>query len=230
MDSFLNEPFLEKRRKYARWGSYIGFGALFVGLMTTTRSPLLAYLFLLIGLIGATFGSYMANRYVREPRPDQVFKDKLSELDKRYALYNYYPLGDHVMLSHYGITVLEPRAQEGEITYESGRWRHKAGFRKVFQLFGEPSLGKPDQDVIRQVKWVKDWIDEVMPEEGIPVNGVVVFTRSNLALHVSGNEVPIVKAEDLAAFMKQGLKGQPTLSTAKQKELRRVMDEVISQA
>lgn len=230
MQSFVNEPFLEKRRKYARWGSYIGFGALFIGLMTTSRSPLLAYLFLLVGLIAATFGSYMASRYVREPRPDQVLADKLSELDKRYTLYNYYPLGEHIIASHYGITVLEPRNQEGVITYANGRWRHRAGFRKILQLFGEPTLGRPDQDVSRQVEWVKQWIDETMPEEDIPVRGVVVFTRPGVELHASDAPVPAVTADELANFMKQGFKGSPTLSTAKQKELRRILDEVAAQA
>ena len=230
MDSFVNEPFLDKRRKFARWGSYIGFGALFVGLMTTSRSPLLAYLILIVGLIGATFGSYMANRYVREPRADQTFVGQLGELDKRFALYNYYALGDHVIASHHGITVLEPRAQQGVITYENGRWRHKAGFRKLLQLFGEPNLGKPDQDIARQVKWLKEWVDEVLPEEDIPVNGAVVFTSPGLELRVSESEIPIVAVENLAKHMKEGLKGQPTLSTAKQKELRRLLDQVVEES
>ena len=69
------------------------------------KDVLLAYLFLLVGLIGATFGSYMANRYVREPRADQTFASQLGELDKRFALYNYFALGDHVVASHHGITL-----------------------------------------------------------------------------------------------------------------------------
>ena len=53
MQSFVNELFLAKRAKYAKWGSYLGFGALFLGLLTTTRNPILAYVFLLVGLLGA---------------------------------------------------------------------------------------------------------------------------------------------------------------------------------
>ena len=229
MESLVNQPFLEKRGKYARWGRYVGFGSLFIGLMMTNRSPLIAYLFLLVGLLGATFGSYMANRYVREPRSDQVIDDALSGLDKRYTLYHYYLPSNHVVVSHYGLTVLEPRHQEGLITYGEGRWRHKAGLRKLLQLFGEPNLGKPDQDLEREIDWLKEWIDEVVPEEDIPVNGAVVFTNPKIELHVSGESLPMIVADDLTRHLKQGLRGQPTLSTAKQKDLRRILDEVVAQ-
>ena len=230
MQSFVNQPFLDKRSKFAKWGSYLGFGALFLGLMTTSRSPLIAYLFLLVGLLGASFGSYMANRYVRQPRADQVFERAMEVLDKRYSLYNYFAPVTHLVTSHNGMIVLEPRAQEGEITYPDGRCRHKAGFRKVMQLFGEPSVGKPDQDLERQVAWVKEWIDEVLPEDDIPVHGAVVFTSPRLELHV-GDESPIsiLAADDLARHLKEGFKGGVTLPTTKQKELGRIMDEVVAQ-
>lgn len=228
MEHFVNQPFLTKRSKIARWGSYIGFGALFIGLMTA-RQPLLSYLFLLIGLLGASVGAYLANRYVREPRADQSLAQALEELDKRYALYCYYLPSHHVVASHYGLTVLEPRALQGEVRFEGGRWRHKAGFRKVLQFFGEPALGRPDQDLAQEIKWVKDWIDKLMPEGDIPVNGAIVFTNPKVDLRVSGQAPPIMMASDLARYMKEGLKGAPVLTTARQKELRRVLDEVVAQ-
>ena len=229
MDSVVNEPFLKQRSLYARWGSYIGFGFLFAGLISMNRSYLLAYLFMLVGLIGAAFGSYIANRYVREPRPDQAFGEALEGLDKRYKMYSYYPPSNHLIASHYGLTILEPRTQEGEIAYDGGRWRHKAGWRKVFQLFGEPAIGKPDQDVTREVEWVKEWIDQVLPEDDIRVTGAVVLTGSKVTLDASDSPVPAVKQEDLTRHLKEGLKGKQTLTTAKQKELRSIMDQVVAE-
>lgn len=228
MQSSVNQPFLEKRAKYARWGSFVGMGALFIGLITTNRSPLLAYLFLLIGLFGATLGSYMTSRYVREPRADQILGDALANLDRRYALYHYYLPSNHIVASHYGLTVLLPRPQEGEVRYRDERWHHKAGWRKVLQLFGEPGLGKPDQHLQHEIEWVKEWIDELMPDHDIPVNGAIVFTSPRVELKASRAPVPAITSADLADHMKRGLKGQPTLSTALQKELRRLLDEFTS--
>jgi len=228
MQSLVNEPFLKKRATYARWGSYLGIGALFVGLITSTRHPLLAYLFLLVGLLGATFGSFMTNRYVREPRADQTLQNALNGLDKRYGIYNYYLSSDHVIASHFGLTALVPKPQEGEVTYDGRRWHHKAGWRKLLQLFGEPNLSKPDQELEREVKFLEEWISEVMPEQDIPVNGVIVFTSPRVTLSVTDLPVSAVTSGDLADHMKHGFKGQPPLSTAVRKELGRILDEVVA--
>jgi len=230
MQTYVNEDFLEQRRKFAKWGSYVGFGSLLIGLITTSNNPLLSYAFLLVGLLGATFGSYISGRYLKEPRADTVFQEAGTGLDKRHALYCYYLDSHYVIASHHGLTVLEPKPQVGEISYDNGHWKHKSGFRKIMQLFGEPALGKPDRDLSREIEWTKEWIDALMPEDDIPVNGAVVFINSGVTLHVSNASVPIIAADDLVAHMKQGLKGSPILTTAKQKELRRVLDEVVSQS
>jgi len=228
MQSFVNEPFLKKRAKYARWGSYLGIGALFVGLLTSRSYPLLAYLFLLVGLLGATFGSYLASRYVREPRADQTLGEALDGLDKRYRLYSYYLPADYVVASHYGLTVVVAKPQEGEITFSDGRWRHKAGWRKLLQLFGEPNLSKPDQELAREMELLEDWVSEVMPEADISVSGVIAFTNPQVTLDVTGLSVAVVTSADLADHMKRGLKGLPPLSTAVRKELERTLDEVVA--
>jgi len=228
MQNFVNEPFLKKRATYARWGSYLGIGALFVGLITSTRYPLIAYLLLLIGLLGATLGSFMASRYVREPRADQTLAEALDGLDKRYRLYNYYLPGDHVIASHHGLTVVLPKPQEGEIIYDNGRWHHKAGWRKLMQFFGEPNLSKPDQELAREIGLVREWIDEVMAEQDIPVDGVIAFTNPRAKLNLTGLPFLAVMSAELADHMKRGLKEQPPLSTAVRKELERVLDAVVA--
>lgn len=228
MDNLVNEPFLTKRSKIARYASYIGFGALFVGLLSASRLLWLAYVMLMLGLIAASIGSYLANRYVKEPRGDKVFAEALQNLDKRYVLYQYYFPTNHLLLSHFGLTVLDPYAQGGKVSYSRGHWRHKAGFRKVMQLFGDPALGKPEAELKAEMNRIKKWIDELLPGENIPVTGVIVFTNPNVTLEIEDSEMPAVKADGLAAFMKDGLKGGAMLSTAMQKQLRKMLDDAIS--
>jgi len=183
------------------------------------------------GLLAASFGSYNANRYVREPRPDQVLDKALEGLDKRYALYHYYFATPHVLTSHLGLTVFLPKVQEGEISYEDGRWRHRAGLRKILQLFGEPGLGRPQAELEQDVQWLKEWIDAAMPGDDIPVTGAVIFTNPRATVRASKAPVPALTADQLVRFVKQDLRGQVSaLSTAKQKELRRVVDEAIAAA
>jgi hypothetical protein len=225
MQNTVNQPFLAKRSKYARWGSYVGMGALVVGLFSMSQSILISYAFLLVGVLAASFGSYMASHYVREPRADQALEHALDGLDKRYALYNYFFPSNHVLASHQGLIVLMVRAQEGVINYQNGHWQHKAGWKKLLQLLGEPGLGKPDQELAHEMALVKKWVDEALPEKETPVRGILVFTHPKAEVHADTAPLPAMPLAALADFLKEGCKGETTLTTAMQKELRRALDE-----
>lgn len=228
MRTYVNQPFLDKRMKWARWGGYIGFGSLIVGLFVSGNYPLFAYVFLLGGLIAASFGSYMTSRYVRHPRADHVLDEAMAKLDKRYSIYHYYLPSQHVVASHYGLVVLEPRAQRGVVEYADGRWRHRTGIGgKLMQMFGEPGLGRPDQDLAHEVAQTKTWVDAALPDADVPVYGVVAFTDARVDLQVKDAPVTTVMADQLADLMRRGMKGKPVLSTARQTELGRVLEELV---
>jgi hypothetical protein len=230
METLVNERFLAKRRTYARWASYIGFGALFGGLFASTRIPTLSYALLLVGLGAASIGSFLANRYLREPRADQLLSRALEGLDKRYTLFSYCLPTDHVVFSHKGFTVIETRAQQGNIAYRNGRWSHRAGARKFMQLFGEPSLGKPEKDLERQIGFVTKWLETAGWNEQVPVNGVIVFTNPNARLSIEGLAYPAVPVTELAQFMRSTLATQTPLSTSQRREIEGKLDALVSAA
>jgi hypothetical protein len=231
METVVNQPFLTKRGKYGRWGSLIGLAALFAGLLTAGQQMLLiSYACLLIGLVGASVGSYMANRYVKEPRADQRLAKALESLDRRHVLYCYYLPSEQVLFSHYGFTVLEVRNQDGAISYADGRWRHKAGFRKFLQLFGESSLGKPEHDLQREIGWVRDWLAKIEGGQEIPVDGVIVFTNPAAQLDIQGLDCRYATVDELAQMVKEGLRDQPPLSTSRRHEIRSMLDDLVAQA
>jgi hypothetical protein len=230
METLVNETFLDKRRKYARMGSYIGFATLFTGLLMSTRNPFVSYGLLLVGLLSASVGSFMANRYVREPRADQVLSEALQSLDRRHTLLNYYLPTDHVVFSHNGFTVIETRPQGGLISYRNGRWTHRAGLRKIMQLFGEPSLGKPEKDLEQQVDVVTKWLATVGWGENIPIRGVIVFTNPDVRLDVAGLPYPAVTARELPGVMRDGFGQQAPLPTSQRRELEGKLDALVSKA
>jgi hypothetical protein len=228
MEIYINAPFLKQRAKIGRWSTWIGVGALIIGLFMASKSILFSYLSLLVGLVGATVGSHFSSTYVREPRADLVFSHLLDGLDKRYAVYCYYMVSNIVVLSHYGLTVLLPKAQKGEISLTNGRWQHKAGMRKLLQLIGEPGLGNPEKELESEMKWVSKWLAKNVPEFEVPVQGVIVFIHPEAVLDASSSPVPAMLSADLPDYLRQGMKGQPTLTTANQKELRRVLDAIVA--
>ncbi len=227
MQAFTNESFLDKRAKIARYTSLIGLGALVGGVFTVSTAIWLSYGLLIIGLIAASVASYLSNQYIREPRADKVLQRVLDGLDKRYALYSYYLPSSHVVASHHGLTVLVARAQRGAISVEGGRWRHRAGWRKVLQFFGEPGLGRPDLDLQHEMARLQAWIAARNLPEQISVTGAVVLTHPEALLTAKDTPYPVLTASQVADFLRQGLTEAPVLSTATQKELRRTLDEVV---
>lgn len=231
MESIVNLPFLRKRGKLARWGSLLGFLALLAGLLTAGQQLLLvSYALLLVGLLGASVGSYMANRYVREPRADQRLARALESLDKRYVLYSYYLPSEQVLFCHFGFTVIEVRNQEGAVRYADGRWTHKAGFRKILQLFGEPSLGKPEQDLQREVNWMRQWVTKFKGDQEIAVNGVIVFTNPSVQLDIQGLDTPFATLETLPQAIRDAFGNQPPLTTSRRREIRSMLDDLVAKA
>jgi hypothetical protein len=227
MQSHTNEAFLQKRVRMAKYAGLVGFGALVAGLFTVTVNVLLSYLMMGIGLVGATIASYMTNQYVREPRPDRVLGRVLDGLDKRYVLYNYFLPSSHVVASHHGLTVLLPRVQKGVVTFASGRWRHRAGWRRLRQFFGEPSVGQPEKDLQYEITRLHKWVNERYQGREIPVSGAVVFVHPEVVLQIDEAPGAVLRPDELPAFFRQGLRDGQILSTAEQRELRRLLDDLL---
>jgi hypothetical protein len=62
----------------------------------------------------------------------------------------------------------------------------------------------------------------------VPVQGVVVFTHPEVVLDAKDSAYPAMVTDKLPEYLRQGMKGQPTLSTANQKELHRLLDSVVA--
>ncbi|NLT72982.1 MAG: NAD(P)(+) transhydrogenase (Re/Si-specific) subunit beta [Chloroflexi bacterium] len=229
MEAAVNNAFLESRRKLAKWGNYIGLGALIAGLFTVARSPVLSSTLLLIGVCGASIGAYMANRYIREPRVDQVLSRALDGLDKRYTLYSYYLPAGQVVLSHFGFTVLEARSQGGQIAYSRGRWSHKARLNLLKQILGEPSLGSPDKDLAIQIEHLRKWMARQGLDD-VPVSGAIVFTNQEAGLEIEGLGFPAVRLRELAPLLKGGVSDQVPLATSQRREIESKLDELVQKA
>ena len=149
----------------------------------------LSYALLVVGLIAAT--PPPDERPLREPRADKC-SPRPDGLDKRYALYNYYLPSPHVVVSHRGLTVLQAQPQRGEIAWEGGRWKHRVGWRRLKQFFGEPGLGRPDMDLQHEMAKTRGWLAKHYPGAEVPVTGAVVFVHPEANLSITDPGVPVM--------------------------------------
>lgn len=223
-----NERFIKKKTRLGQWASLAAIGILLLGLLISFQQPHLAQIAfgcLVIGFILGNFGTYNISRWVRPPRPDQVLAKVLKGLGNKYQLYNYVLPAPHVFLTPNGLFVITTKNQDGEISYREGKWRRKFKWGYLLRAFrGEESLGDPHKDLEADMKAVRRFLENNMPEADLPVEGIIVFIHPDAHLDLGDAEVPAVALNELKALVNKRDK-QRSLPASHRKELAALLDE-----
>ena len=216
MKIITNEKFIQRRVSIARWTSLIGLGVLFLGLMASFSQQYfyLSLVALLIGLILANIGSFNANRYVKEPRPDQVLARVLRGFDNNYRLFNYTAPIPHVLLTPSRVYSLTVKLQDGRIRQQGNRWRRDFSLRRILLFFGEEALGNPTREARAEADRLNRELTKALGEDAPPVEPLVVFTNPNVQLEIAdsgqGEEasVPALTGKELKKYLRAQPKGK----------------------
>ncbi len=223
-----NERFIKKKARLGQWASLAGIGILVLGLIISFQQPALAQISfgcLIIGFILGNFGTYNIVRWVRPPRPDQVLAKVLKGLSNKYQLYNYVLPAPHVLLAPNGLLVITTKNQDGEISYKEGKWRRKFKWGYLLRAFrGEESLGDPHKDLETDLKAVRRFLQDNMPEADLPVEGIIVFTHPDAHLDLGDAEVSAVALHQLKTVVQDRGKERALLASHR-KELTALLDE-----
>ena len=192
------------------------------GLLLLLASLLLPYLrrgfeltasfLLLIGLFLAMVGIYLANRWVRKPRPEAVLDSELKSLSDAYCLYHYrHKAADHILLTPYSVIVLETVNLEGRFIYKKGRWQEYMKFGRALRYIVEEHLGNPVKAALSAQTYLQRQIsNKVENGDAVPVKAVVVFTHPRCILELEETEIPVVKAAQLKRTISEKGAKMPT--------------------
>jgi hypothetical protein len=221
----VNEKFIERRAKLTRWASLAGLGVLFLGLLASFNQEyfILSLPALAIGLVLASISSYNANRYIKEPRPDQVLTKVLRGFDKNYHLFNYTAPVPYVLVTPSRIYALLMKPHDGVIRRQGNRWRRDFRWRRVIFLFGEEPLGNPTRDAYSAAARLQGELNAVLGEEAPSVEPIIVFTHPNVQLEVAekaaGEEgdVPVLAGSQLKRYIRAQPKGEAFKSDLRQR-------------
>jgi hypothetical protein len=216
MKVFVNEEFIQRRAKLTRWASLIGLGVLFLGLILSFNQQYFYFSLpaLLIGLILASISGFNANRYVKEPRPDQILVKVLRGFDNSYQLFNYTAPIPHVLLTPSRVYALLVKPQDGVIRHQGKHWRRDFRLRRIFLLFGEESLGNPIRDAHAEAQRLERELQKALGEEAPAVEQIIVFTHPNAQLEITDspsgetNDVPALNGKDLKKYLRAQPKGE----------------------
>ncbi|HID63544.1 MAG TPA: NERD domain-containing protein [Anaerolineae bacterium] len=226
MKVIINEKLVTRQAAIGKWASLIGMGALLAGLVVSYRWPNLttaSFGCLIIGFLLASVGTYNMNRWVKEPRADQVLTKALKGFDNKHFLYHYTLPATHVLLAPSGIFVFTVKDHHGEIRCEGEKWHHKFNWGRLLLLFGQESLGNPTGEVRREIGKLRRFLDERLPEADVPIEGLIVFTNPGARLELIDPAVPVVSSNKLKAFLRK-LKRKKRISAEQRKELAEIFE------
>ncbi len=212
-----NEQFVRRRARIGKYATLLGFAGLAGGFvislfMSGSQSQdyllvLVAYASLIVGLIGINVGRYHNARWGRRPREEEILGNAMKGLDYKYQLYNYqdYLPVDHLLLSPFGLFVLEARYQYGQITNRGDRWQRRGGVWAFVQMFAEGGLGNPTKDALRATEAVRKTLHNVLTSEEadqVAVEPAIVFTSPMAKVTAENPVVPVLVPKDLRTFVR----------------------------
>jgi hypothetical protein len=202
MKIYLNQSKLKKRALFSNIASLGGLFVLMAGVVVPLFLPRLiglTQILIVAGILVSMAGIYLANRWVRKPRPEDSLGAALKTLGEGYNLYHYTSLqGKHILLMPNGIMVLETINLAGEFSFLNGHWKEQMNLGRMLRYVFEEHLGDPSQKVRQAVDDLKAKIHELPGvTKPVPVFGTVVFLHPMAQIEVKGAPVPVCKAEKL---------------------------------
>jgi hypothetical protein len=226
MKVIVNEKLVKRQAAIGKWASLIGMGVLLAGLVVSYRwsnLTTLSFGFLIVGFVLASVGTYNMNRWVKEPRADQVLAKALKGFDNKHFLYHYTLPAAHVLMAPSGLFILTVKDHHGEIRCEGERWHQKFNWGRLLLFFGQEGLGNPTREVRAEIESLRRFLDKRLPELDVPIEGLIVFTNPRAKLELMDPAVPVVTSNKLKAFLRQQKKKR--ISAEQRKELAEIFEE-----
>ena len=226
MKVILNEKLVKRQSAIGKWASLIGMGTLLAGLVVSYRWPGLitaSFGFLIVGFMLASVGTYNMNRWVKQPRPDQALTRALKGFDNKHLLYHYTLPAAHVLLAPSGLFVFTVKDHHGEIRCEGEKWHQKFNWGRLLLFFGQEGLGNPTREVRGEIERLQHFLDSMLQEADVPIEGLIVFTNPRAKLELIDPAVPVISSNKLKTHLRQ-LKNK-RISAEQRKELAEIFEE-----
>ena len=217
MDITTNERLINRNARIGQITSIIGLVVLAGGMFISFTRPeffTISLIALLVGFGLSQIGIYFGNRWGRRPRPDEILNTALKGLDGRYSLYHYSTPTSHLLVGPAGVWILMPRQQAGTITYDEAkkRWRQKGG-NLYLKIFAQENLGRPDLEIGSELHAISSFLEENLPEEGVPeVYVALILTNEKVVVDADNAPSPTLDVRKLKDFIRKTAKGKPISS------------------
>lgn len=150
----------KKNKNISKWTTIAAFAILIAGAVAafSPQYITLSFIALILGFVLSQVSISFTSKWGREPSNDAIFNVKLKGLSDNFSIYHYMDPVDHLLVGTAGAFILMPYFQGGEISWDENkqRWtQKKANF--LMKIFGQESLGRPDQECTANIAAVRDY-------------------------------------------------------------------------
>ena len=159
-----NIQLIQRNKRISQIVHYSSLALLIIGLVWSFTGANLtqytiAYIILIPAYILVQISIYMANKWGRSPRPDEIIEQSLKGLNDLYTLYNYNTSVSHLLVGPAGMWIIKPYHQFGTITYNTEKFRYeqKGGANFIAKLFGQESLSSIEKESKIALRDFKDY-------------------------------------------------------------------------
>lgn len=229
MRIYTNTAIIASRSKWARRIAPFTMLFLIGGLITNFMSmnqpqyfqPTL--ILLALGFVFATASSHLVNRWVREPRADQVLSVTLKKFGNDFVLFNYTSAVPHVLLTPSRLYVIVAKNQDGQINVNGSRFSRKFTWKRFFRFFADEGLGAPAAEAENRVDKLQKLLRKNLAEEEIPaIKPLIVFTHKDVELVVNNTDIPVMRSNELKTFLREQDKNR-AISAAQRQTLTQIL-------
>ncbi|MCL4561319.1 MAG: NERD domain-containing protein [Chloroflexi bacterium] len=226
MKSIVDREMLRKRASLAHTASLGGLIILLVAVafpLIMPKSTTVSAAILFVGFSVSAIGVFMANRWVKKPRPEDALDKSLKSLSDQYRLYHYLPAADHLLLTPMGIVAIETVNLDGTFTYVQGRWKQSFSMNRALRYLFEERLGNP---ILRAQKSAEAYATKLASalNDDLPVNAqaLVVFIHPLAEVDAKGTPIPVCTPKSLSKKIPVNL---PRLELERYHQIQAILDE-----
>lgn len=210
MKVITNTDIIESRAKWAKRIAPLTMIFLVAGLITNFLSInrpeyfRLTLLLLALGFIFATISSYLVNRWVNEPRADQVLATTLKKFGKGFVLFNYTSPPSHVLLTPSRLYTIVVKKHDGQVTARGRRISRKFTWKRLLRFFADEGMGAPIAEAESNASKLHQLLKKNLPDgEELPeIKPLVIFSNPEVDLTVEDPALPVMRSNEIKTYFR----------------------------
>ena len=221
----INHKLIQKNKRISQIILYTSLALLLIGFLLTINNKdlsqtLYAYLILIPAYILVQVSIYMANRWGRSPRPDEIILQSLKGMDDRFTLYTYTTKIPFLLLGPAGLFIIKPYHQSGTITYNSAKshYEQKKGGNFITRLFGQESIPDIEKESKYFLKQFEKYISNQKLDIEIAPKIINVFFSEKADIQAKNAPEVTIHTDRLKDFIRQ----QSKSATLSEEEVKRI--------